>query len=60
LAAVGVTALGYAAPASACAECPSCCDDEDYGDDEVADLYDFMERGHRALEKVDEPRDDQT
>jgi hypothetical protein len=60
LAAVSVTPLCYAAPASTCAECSSCRDDEDHGDDEVADLYDFMERGHRALEKVDEPRDDQT
>jgi hypothetical protein len=59
LAAVSVTPLGYAAAAFTCAECPPCRDDEDHGDYEIADLYHFVERGHLALENVDEPSDDQ-
>ena len=51
--------LGDSSSSFACTECSSHRDDKDHRDDEVGELHDFVECRHRALEEVDERRDNQ-
>ena len=60
LAAITVAPVRTAASASANAQAPAHCDDENHTDDEVDDLDYFVECRHRTLEKVDERGNDET
>ena len=56
---VTVTALSFSPPAFASPDCPSSSYYKYHCNDEVADLHDFVERRHLALEDVDEQRDNE-
>ena len=51
--------LGDSPPAPACSKRPARGDDENHRDDEVGNFHDFVKSGHRALEEIDEQRDDE-
>lgn len=56
--AISVPPLGDSSSSFPRSECSSDRDHEDHRDDEVDELHDFVKCGHRALEEINEQRDD--
>ena len=56
---VTLTTLSFSSPAFTSPDCPSSSDYKYHRNDEVADLHDFVERRHLALEEIDEQRDNE-